>query len=177
MEVAPLLGDPEPESSDSSDDFAGAESADDTDEEDGTSLSKGKRQKSSLPQQRTPAPTPTKKTVKNNNVNRRPAQTPKKSTKTSKRAANTPTPATPKRGKAATVKAPASKTKYATPPTRKTKQLPTPARSGQKAKPRNVAAVESTGSKKAKPRKSHSLATAKPSCPEPKPLLTQSKAD
>ncbi|KAH7011661.1 PHD/FYVE-zinc-finger like domain-containing protein [Ilyonectria destructans] len=45
MEVAPLLGDPEPESSDSSDDFAGAESADDTDEEDRMSLSKDAEEK------------------------------------------------------------------------------------------------------------------------------------
>ncbi|KAF7538444.1 hypothetical protein G7Z17_g12624 [Cylindrodendrum hubeiense] len=39
-DTVPLLGDHEPESSDSSDDFAGAESADETDEEDRMSLSK-----------------------------------------------------------------------------------------------------------------------------------------
>ncbi|KAH7148662.1 PHD/FYVE-zinc-finger like domain-containing protein [Dactylonectria macrodidyma] len=181
-DAVPLLGDPELESSDSSDDFAGgAESADDTDEEEEVPSSKGKRQKSNPPQQRTPAPTPTKKAVKNNSVNRRTTQTPKNSSLRSipsKRTTKTPAPATPKRGKTPTPKAlsvpkPKKASKgvpEAAPASREAKQQRIPVRSSQKAKAQNDAA---TDGKKGTTEKRQASAKVKASST---PLATDSKS-
>ncbi|KAJ4327315.1 hypothetical protein N0V84_002213 [Fusarium piperis] len=95
VDTVPLLGDIEPESSDSSDDFAGGDSGEESDEEDGTSA-KGKRQKNSPSQLATPATTPVKKTFPSSSINKKNAQTPKK---TGRPISKPPTPATQGRNK------------------------------------------------------------------------------
>lgn len=70
------------ESSDSSDDFAGADSVDDETDEELGATAKGKRRKISHVQSKTPTepPTPTKQSAKSKKIDRSPQQTPKKST-------------------------------------------------------------------------------------------------
>lgn len=64
------LGELEPESSDSSDDFAGGDTGEDTDGDDEMAMAgQGKRQRFSCVQQPTPVSTPNSKSVKGNNIN------------------------------------------------------------------------------------------------------------
>ncbi|CAM1500676.1 Fc.00g098380.m01.CDS01 [Cosmosporella sp. VM-42] len=131
------MGDIGPESSDSSDDFAGADSGDDSDEEDQNAITKGKRRKPSPNQQQTPAASPKKSALKNTAVDKRSTQTPKKNLP---RSTKSPTPKTPKRGKPQKqTKQPLKPTpkpkKTTEGPTKKKEQLPSPAKGSQKAKP------------------------------------------
>ncbi|KPM36440.1 Chromatin remodeling factor mit1 [Neonectria ditissima] len=161
----PLLGAMEADSSDSSDDFAGADSPEESDEEDDPSA-KGKRQKwSPTTQAKTPASTPTKKTMKNTPINRRTAQTPQKTSKISKQKSSPSTTKTPKRGKAtaARASAPASKAKKANnaatntkQPRQKIQRPPTPSRSPKKKKAEARKSASDSGH--AKPETSQSSA-------------------
>ncbi|KAH6899882.1 PHD/FYVE-zinc-finger like domain-containing protein [Thelonectria olida] len=151
---APIPGEAEAESSDSSDDFAGGaqESADESDDN-GPDSAKGKRQKHSLSQRKTPTstptPTPIKKSVKkNSNINSRTPQ--KQAAKTSKRTAKPQNPTPRKRGTPsnATCSNSKPKTPIPKPKSAKRQQLSTPTRNLQKAGPKKSPAVQKSGQRK-----------------------------
>ncbi|KAM0340078.1 hypothetical protein ACHAPU_010651 [Fusarium lateritium] len=105
-----LLGDPEAEPSDSSDDFAGGDSGEESEEED-PSLAKGKRQKISPVQQMTPSTTPVKNPTPKNKINKNKTQTPKRTPSANSKPL---TPVTPTRRKSTT-----ARTKLAESPVKK----------------------------------------------------------
>lgn len=141
IDGALVVGDAEGESSDSSDDFAAADSGGESDGEDEGLLAKGKRQQKSLTQQKTSATTTTKQIVKNNKINRHALQTPKK---ISNRSSKPTTPVTPKHIKTQIPAQTTPKRSKAVASGKKTKQqqLPTPdqtpVRPLKKAKPSRV---------------------------------------
>ncbi|KAM0415751.1 hypothetical protein ACHAPT_013299 [Fusarium lateritium] len=143
VDNVPILGDLEPDSSDSSDDFAGGDSGEESDEEDGI-LAKGKRQKNSPSQLATPATTPVKKTFQSSSINKKNAQTPKK---TGRSTSKPPTPATQGRGKSLPKTKTQTKAKQATASPVKKRQTPASSKS-QKPKARKPAASSNgTGNK------------------------------
>jgi hypothetical protein len=90
----PIPGDAEAEPSDSSDDFAGGDSGEESEEE-LPSLAKGKRQKVPSVKQTTPSTTPVKDSSRKSKINKTATQTPKQTYKPSKHR----TPVTPDRSK------------------------------------------------------------------------------
>ncbi|EEU45110.1 uncharacterized protein NECHADRAFT_80466 [Fusarium vanettenii 77-13-4] len=146
IDTVPILGDLEPESSDSSDDFAGGDSGEESDEEDGTSA-KGKRQKNSPSQLATPATTPVKKTFPSNSINKKNVQTPKK---TGRSTSKPPTPVTQKRSKPSPTSTKLNGSKSAGSPVKK-RQTPSSNKSQKPGCRTSAASSNKTAGKKARP--------------------------
>lgn len=160
-EAVPLPEGADAGSSDSSDAYSGAESADES--EDDVAL-KGKRQKSS-PQTKTPATTPTKKQVKNT-INHSSQQTPKKQTPSqSRRKPSEKTVANARGGAKSSVQTPKAKAKA----TSQVLQGPTPTKSPQKRNPKNQ------GEGRQETPKKRSLATPQSKRTEKSALATPEK--